>query len=176
MPLTYATQDSACTEPAVDISPAGMGEDADPKTVQTERREYAEQQAGKVLGCAQQEERQQTARGGSDVLGAFTRAMTERPAGTGTYHMLVVSDLIQDTSAANLYSANLKSQASRSALITRLVFKGLIPNMGGTALEITDRGRDLSVGSTKSDLTSVNFNNFWTQLFASRAAGDPQVS
>ena len=176
VPLTYASQDSACTKPAVDISPASMGEDTDPKAVQTERREYAEQQAGQVLTCAQQEERQQAAVGGSDVLGAFTRAMTERPAGTGMYHVLVVSDLIQDTAAANLYSANLRTQASRSALITKLVFKGLIPNMGGAALEVTDRGRDLSEGSSKSDLTSVNFNNFWTQLFASRAAGGPQVS
>jgi hypothetical protein len=43
------------------------------------------------------------------------------------------------------------------------------------ALEITDFGRDLSVGGNSGDLKSADFNHFWQQLFASKAAGAPQV-
>lgn len=89
--------------------------------------------------------------------------------------MLVISDLIQNTASANLYSDNLSTEASRTGVITQLAGKGLVPDMAGMALEVTDRGRDLATNSN-GDLRSADFNAFWNQLFASKAAGDPQVS
>ena len=177
VPLTYSSQGSACDTPMVDISGADEAgtEGVDQASLEAGRRAFAVKQAQDELTCAQKEEQKQMSGGGTDVFGALTRAVRQRPDGTGTYHVLVVSDLIQDTANADLYHQNLSTPASRTKLITSLVFKGLVPNMSGMALEITDFGRDLSVGGSSGDLKSADFNDFWQQLFASKAAGAPQV-
>lgn len=175
VPLTYASQSSTCSEPTVDISGSDLGGDIDPSSVEAGRRKYAEKQANALLACARKEEQGQPGGGGSDVLGALARAVTQRPAGSGTYHILVISDLVQHTANADLYHDNLASAASRTRVITGLIRKGLVPDMAGMALEVTDRGRDLA-NNSNGDLKSADFNAFWNQLFASKAAGDPQVS
>src|SRR5690242_11776568 len=148
VPLTYSSRDSACDQPSVDISGADQTSagDVDQASLEAGRRAYAVKQAQAVLACAQKEQQKQMSTGGTDVLGALARAASERPAGTGTYYVLVVSDLIQNTANADLYHQDLRTATSRTKLITSLIFKGLVPDMSGMDLEITDFGRDLSVG------------------------------
>jgi hypothetical protein len=108
---------------------------------------------------------------GSDVLGALARAVTQRPPGTGRYHVLVVSDLIEYVPGLSLYNnAAIDTPAKRAAVISSLSKNGELPNMTGMVLEVTDRGRDLP-----SEADSVNFNAFWNEFFASKGAGRPQV-
>lgn len=176
VPLTYASQSSACSQPTVDISGQDVVGDVDQAALEASRRQLALQHAESLLSCARREQHAQAGGGGSDVFGALALAVTKRPPGTGTYHVLVVSDLIQHTGSADLYHKDLTTPTSRTKLITQLIYKGLIPDMTGMALEVTNRGADLVDGGNTGDLKSADFNSFWSQLFASKAAGAPQVS
>lgn len=70
VPLTYSSQSSACSEPAVDITGSDLEGDIDQAGVEAGRRQYAEKQASSLLACARNEQRGQPNGGGSDVLGS----------------------------------------------------------------------------------------------------------
>jgi hypothetical protein len=168
VPLNASSQGSVCTTPDLDINP-DLGDNTDQQDIQIERRADALRVAESMLICART--KQPSLSDGSDVLGALARAVTQRPPGTGTYHVLVVSDLIEYANGLSLYDNKaINTSAKRTALISSLSRRGEIPNMTGMALEITDRGRDLS-----SQQDSDDFNAFWNELFASKAAGSPHV-
>ena len=178
VPLDQSSRGSKCREKAVDISPA-LGPDVDQDQVVQAERGVALKRAKAELTCAQKHE---PAQGGSDVLGALTRAMQQRPTGTGitgTYHVLVVSDLIEYTTDPSLHppfldlssTPQISSADGRTQLIGQLTRLGQVPNMAGVAVQVTDFGSGIS-----SEQQSTYFMDFWTALFASAAAGNPQVS
>jgi hypothetical protein len=168
VPLNASSQGSVCVTPSVQINP-DLGSDVSPQSVEAERREFAVSQAQRVLTCAHDSP---GLADGSDVLGAFKRAVAQRPTGAGTYDVLVVSDLIEVGDGVNLYDGgSIKTRAQRSAIIASLSKNGVIPNMSGIALEISNRGTGL-----RSDTASDNVTAFWNKLFTSQAAGNPQVT
>ncbi len=168
VPLDGSSQGSVCSARDIDLNP-DLGGDTDPNAVRTERRAKALSLAESVLACAR---KSPLSVGGSDILGALARAVTQRPDGTGTYHVLVVSDLIEDDGTVNLYRTDsIGTPERRANLISYLGQHGRIPNMTDMSLEISDRGRNYS--SNPAD--SVNFTAFWAALFASKPAGNPQV-
>jgi hypothetical protein len=168
VPLNKASVGSVCYEPTLDLDP-NLGTGTDQAAVQAGRLGYALKQAQSLLTCAH---RQPSLANGSDVLGALSRAVTQRPPGPGLYHVLVVSDMIETDGSVNLYNgAQYSTPARRDALIAALGRSGLIPDLHGVSLDITDLGASLT-----NPVKSVNFDHFWAALFANKAAGNPQVS
>lgn len=178
VPLNQSSRGSTCRQLAVDISP-DLGPDVDQDQVIQAERELVLTRANAELKCAQTDKLSQ---GGSDVLGALARTMQQRPTGTGitgTYHVLMVSDLIEHVTDPSLRppvldlssTQQISSPAGRTQLIGQLAKLGQVPNMAGVAVQVTDFGSDLASGQRSSYFTA-----FWTELFASPAAGNPQVS
>jgi hypothetical protein len=178
VPLDQSSRGSTCRQKAVDISP-DLGPDVDQDQVVQAERGLALKRANAELTCAQKHE---PAQGGSDVFGALTRAMQQRPTGTGitgTYHVLVVSDLIEYTTDPSLRppfldlssTPQISSADGRNQLIGQLTRLGQVPNMTGVSVQVTDFGSGITSGQR-----STYFMSFWTALFASAAAGNPQVS
>lgn len=177
VPLNQSSRGSTCRQVDVDVSP-DLGPGVDQKQVIEAERDVAMKRAQAELTCARTEK---IATGGSDVLGALARAVTQRPEGHGTkgaYHVLVVSDLIEHISDSSLSppildlssTTQIDTANGRAVLISKLTRLSQIPDMAGMVLEVTDRGSDLT-----STQQSVSFDEFWTELFASRAAGNPHV-
>jgi hypothetical protein len=167
VPLNKASVGSVCYQPTLDLDP-NLGPGTDQAVVQAGRLGYALKQAQELLTCAHS---QPSLANGSDVLGALSRAISQRPAGPAPYHVLVVSDMIETDESVNLYDgAQYSTAARRAALIAALGRSGLIPDLHGVSLDITDLGAGL-----KNPIKSINFDRFWAALFATKAAGDPQV-
>ncbi|MDL4815013.1 hypothetical protein [Actinomadura opuntiae] len=160
VPLDTDSRGSVCSHKDLDLDP-DLGAGTDKEAIRAGRQSRALKDAHAVLACLH------AGRPKSDVLGALARAADQRPDGKGTYHVLVVSDMLQTDRTVDLTHADLSTAAKRRAILDG-PFKGRVPDLGGTALEITDRGRTL-----KDTRQSVGLNAFWTQLFAT--AGHPTV-
>jgi hypothetical protein len=178
VPLNQSSLGSTCREQAVDISP-DLGPDVDQDQVIQAERQLALKRASTELKCAQTDKLSQ---GGSDVLGALTRAMQQRPTGagiSGTYQVLVVSDLVEHVTDPSLRppvldlssTQQISSPGGRTQLIGQLSKLGQVPNMSGADVQVTDFGSGIASGQRSS-----YFMSFWTELFASPAAGNPQFS
>jgi hypothetical protein len=178
VPLNQSSIGSTCRQQAVDISP-DLGPDVDQDQVIQAEQQLALKRADAELKCAQTDKLSQ---GGSDVLGALTRAVQQRPTGTGitgTYQVLMVSDLIEHVTDPGLRprvldlsnTQQINSPGGRTRLIGQLSKLGQVPNMSGVNVQVTDFGSGIASGQRSS-----YFMSFWTELFASPAAGNPQFS
>jgi hypothetical protein len=163
VPLTSSSEADTCTRVDLELDPDLPG---DRERIREGRRTKARADAQAVLECARQKNPR------SDVLGALSRAVTQRPEGAGTYPILVVSDMLQHDVGVDLENDDLSSPAKRRAILSRLADDGRIPNMKGMSLEVTDRGRGIR---EQDPVRYSQITSFWNELFASRAAGAPEV-
>lgn len=158
VPLNSFSDTSACNENRLPLDPP-VG---DPETTRKAMRGEALTRSLRLLDCARKEE------DNSDVLGALRRAAAARPAGTGSYAVLVVSDMIQIDDRVNMLKRDLRTPPARAKLIDE--FADLTPNLADTVLFPTD----LSTNIEDARL-GQNVKAFWTELFATDRAGHPTM-
>lgn len=159
VPLNGRSEGSLCFQQPLEMDD-GV---SDPKEIAPARRVVARQRALALLECARKES------DGSDVIGAFRRAVRYRPTGTGTYAWLVVSDMVHTDSSVNLSKADLRTPAKRKKIIDAM--QAVIPNMTGCVIFPTDSNKGVREKSR-----SVDILEFWRELLASRAAGNPVLN
>jgi hypothetical protein len=162
VPLGTDSTGSICSQKELDLDP-DLGAGTDKDSIRAGRRAKAVKDAQAVFGCLLPK------RAESDVLGALSRAVDQRPRGPGTYHVLVVSDMLQHDRYVDLASADLGTAAKRAALMNGPL-RDRNPNLTGMSLEITDRGRTLNDPKQSRDVTA-----FWRELFARDDSGHPEV-
>ncbi|BEL06363.1 hypothetical protein Q0Z83_045540 [Actinoplanes sichuanensis] len=161
VPIDSAPLASTCFIKTVDIDP-DLGGNSDPETVRGGRRKLALKNAQEMLACAKKNPY-------SDVMGGLQRAVQQKPTGTGTYQLLVVSDMLQNTPQWSLYKTDLKTPAAIAKAVQERAANA--PNLAGARVSITDCG--VTLGSSEQ---AQQVRSFWTQLFGSTQAGNPEVS
>lgn len=163
VPLATDSIGSTCSQKDLDLDP-DLGAGTDQDTIRAGRRAKAVKDAKAVFDCLAPKKPM------SDVMGSLARAADQRPDGTGTYYVLVVSDMLQNDPAFALTHADLSSNASRAAVLNGPL-KDRVPDLSGMELEITDCARTL--GDPRK---SAQVRAFWRQAFAAGASGRPKVT
>jgi hypothetical protein len=163
VPITTDSAADTCTAEDLELDPDLQG---NRESVRAGRLEKAKKDAAWVLACAQKKDPL------SDVLGALSRAVTQRPDGSGAYQVLVVSDMLENDASVHLERDDLSTPQQRRAVIDRLVHDERIPNMRDMSLEVTDRARGIQA---RDPVKYGQIAAFWRELFASKAAGSPEV-
>jgi hypothetical protein len=160
VPIDSAPMASTCYIKDVDIDP-DLGGNSDPEKVRTGRSKVARDDAHQMLDCAKKNAL-------SDVLGGLTRAAGQKPEGTGTYQILVVSDMLQNADGGSLYHTDLSTPAAIGKAVQQWAPKA--PSLAGAELTITDCGVTMN-----SSQAAEAVRNFWTQLLRTPQAGNPGV-
>ncbi|WP_306213505.1 hypothetical protein [Actinoplanes sp. RD1] len=161
VPIDSAPLASTCFINAVDIDP-DLGGNSDPETVRAGRRKLALQKAQEMLACAKQKPY-------SDVLGGLGRAAQQKPEGSGTYQILIISDMLQNTPQWSLYKTDLTNPAAITRAVQRRAASA--PRLTGARVTITDCGVTLPSSEKAQQVRA-----FWTQLLSSAQVGNPEVN
>ncbi|GAB3968100.1 hypothetical protein GCM10029978_036870 [Actinoallomurus acanthiterrae] len=165
-PITGASEESTCEIPAVDIDPDDLPPGADRGAVRRGARTDAVNAARKMLACAQGKGQVK----GSDVIGGVARIVRQRPEGSGTYHVLVVSDFAASDATTDLYTANLADPAVRGALVRKAA--GRMQDLAGVALTTRGFGAGISAQPAKFG----PFTQFWTELIRAEHGAVPRFT
>jgi hypothetical protein len=170
-PINGASEASVCSEPMLDMDPPISG-NADTQTVIAGGRAAAQSSAQKELTCASSDPR--SIAGASDIIGGLARIDTELRQVNGPYSVLVVSDFINWDSDLRLPNGELTTPAGRTSMLSQLVRKGLIPDLGGMNVEAAGFGILVS----KNPQVYPEFADFWQQFMqqAHAASFKPSVS
>jgi hypothetical protein len=163
-PIDGASEASICAAPEFDIDPDVERGNVDRQSLQSSRRKEVRTRSLAMLRCARKDPRSSP---GSDVLGGLARIARDRPAGDGSYRVLVVSDFAQHTDDADLYHAKLRTPQQRAAIINRLDADHRIPDLSGIELRAAGFGALFSDDPPRMN----DFRSFWTEVFNGPARG-----
>jgi hypothetical protein len=152
-------------EPTADDNPNGNPKVAE--TLRISRRKAALRTLENLVQCGLKEKPTQT---GSDVLGALDLAARGSVAYGRVAHILVISDMAENTKSVDLYKADVSSRDKRGYLIGLLRERGELPDLRGMEISIIGFGTFAARDATRL----LNIQAFWDELFA--AAGTPSVS
>ena len=159
VPLNSISETSPCSEERLDLDP----QVGDPQAVRTAGRAEALVRSLRMLDCARKDADT------SDVLGALRRVGTTRPPGSGSYAVLVVSDMIQIGQRVNLLRGDLDTPQGRAGVIAQV--GDLAPNLPDTVLYPTDLSTNIRDARRGQDVSA-----FWLELFATDRTGHPTIN
>ncbi|MGC5321159.1 hypothetical protein ACPXB5_20750 [Micromonospora arida] len=160
-PIGTASEGHRCTHGVVDVDPDAGGT-VDREKLRDQRRVAVRGQAAKLLECI----RKDTVSGrGSDVLGGLKVLAKNRPAGDGTYHLLVISDFIVSGPEGSLGRKDLSTPAKRTAVIRDYANDQGLPDLSGAEITTAGYGKLFSADAARMD----DFDAFWNELLITEA-------
>jgi hypothetical protein len=162
-PIDGASRTSVCRGETVDLDPDTLHEGhADIPNGRRDMRDSAQRKVQEIYNCIAKDPRSVHA---SDVLGGLWVIASNRPVDTGKYTVLVISDFAQADKNVSVYSSDLSTPASRTALEDRLVKADLIPDMTGIDVQYAGYGQMVD----KDPAKVAGFDAFWQEVMIGRA-------
>jgi hypothetical protein len=118
-----------------------------------------------LMECAEKEKKP----GGSDVVGAILDARLKASAVGQPAHLMIISDMANNTEELNLYKADISTPSTRNAIISAIKGTNRLPELQGSTVQIIGFGLKV----TPLKVRQQQFQEFWQEFFAAAACRPP---